>query len=104
MSSSPSIPLEAQNYTVVGHGGIDWGSAMFPGYIDELGVSYAWGTNVHGDVYNGGQNTSMTWNENNKLSDELFSGLVKVILKHKAPEDDEDGAKDVKRMRGAGHS
>jgi len=101
MSFNPNIPLKAQKYTSCGHPGEDWGSAMFPGYIKELGVSTAYGMNVHGDVYNGGQNTSMTWNENNKLSDELFSGLVKVILKHKAPEDDKDGVKDVKRTRSA---
>ena len=32
---------------------------------------------------------------------QLATGLMKVLLKRKAPEDDDYGAKDVKRMRGA---
>merc|ERR1711907_189316 len=93
LSDVPNIPLKARNYTTVGHGGEDWGTGMFPGYIEQLGVSLAFGTNVHSEVYNGGQNTSMTWNENNKFMEELNAGVMKVILKHKAPEDDEDGVK-----------
>merc|ERR1711907_371473 len=100
LSDVPNIPLKAQNYTTVGHGGSDWGTMMLPGYIEQLGVSTAYGMNVHSEVYAGGQNTSMTWNENSKFMEELGAGLFKVILKHKAPEDDEDGAKDVKRTRG----
>jgi len=97
--NDPSAPLKARNYTVVGHGGEDWGTAMSVNYIEQLGVSYVFGGNVHGNAYFlVGQNTSMTWNENNKFGDELTSGLVKAILKHKAPK---NGAEDVKKTRSA---
>merc|ERR1711907_478005 len=98
--NDPMAPLKAHNYTVVGHGGEDWGSAMNVNYIEQLGVSYGFGGNVHGDAgFLVGQNTSLTWNENSKFGDELTSGLVKAILKHKAPKDKTDGANDVKRTR-----
>ena len=91
-------PLSARNYTVIGHPGMDWGSSMFQGYIEQLGVSFAFVTNVDGFVIGVGQNTSMTWNENKKFGDELTSDLMEVILKHKTPK---DAAEDVKRTRSA---
>jgi len=97
--NNPMAPLKARNYTVVGHGGEDWGTAMSVNYIEQLGVSYVFGGNVHNEAkFLFGQNTSMTWNENSKFGDELTSGLVKAILKHEAPK---DAAEDVKRTRSA---